>query len=101
MHPPTHIGYDTLMEPTEGSLITDTAALLETRLFLEEICCDLCRFQHSAEDGVAPEDVRIRQEVSLGAPGAFADIQVRVPGSRPYFIEVKWGYEAEQLVEVM
>ena len=90
-----------LMEPTEGTLNTDSAELLETRLFLEEICCDLCRFQHSAEDGVAPEDIRIRQEVDLGVPGAFADIQVHVPGCRPYFIEVKWGYDEEQLVELM
>lgn len=101
MRPPSKIGYDTLMEPTEGSSITDTSTLLETRLFLEEICCDLCRFQHSSEDGVAPEDVRIRQEVDLGIPGAYADIQVRVPGSRPYFIEVKWGYEADQLVDLI
>ena len=89
------------MGPTGGFLSTDSAELLETRLFLEEICCDLCRFQHAAENGIAPEDVRIRQEVDLGIPGAFADIQVQVPGSRPYFIEVKWGYDAEQLVELI
>src|SRR5438309_103444 len=72
---------------------------MEVRLFLEDICCDLCRFQHVSEDGLGPEEVRIRQEVDLGIPGAFADIQVRVPGAKPYFVEVKWGYDAEQIIE--
>jgi adenylate cyclase len=70
----------------------------ELRLFLEEVCCDLCRFRHVSADGARPEDVRIHQEVALGAPGAFADIKVTVPGARPYFVEVKYGYPPEKVV---
>ncbi len=70
----------------------------EIRLFLEEICCDLCRFRHVSENGVRPEDVHIQQEVFLGVPGAFADIRVKVPGEAPYFVEVKYGYPVEKIV---
>lgn len=72
--------------------------LKELRLFLEEICCDLCRFQHVTRDGIRPEDVRINQEVYLGAPGAFADIQVTAPGTRPYFVEIKYGYPPDKIM---
>ena len=74
------------------------AHLTELRLFVEEICCDLCRFQHVVGDGQPPEDVRISQEVSLGPPGAFADIRVTVRGTAPYFVEVKYGYPRETIV---
>jgi class 3 adenylate cyclase len=70
----------------------------EVRLFLEEIVCNLCRFQHVAEDGVPPEAVRIDQEYFLGIPSAFADVRVQVPGRSPYFVEVDWGYDAERQV---
>ena len=50
------------------------------RLFVEEICCELCRFQHVVEDGISPEAVQINREVRLDAPNEFADIQVRAPG---------------------
>jgi hypothetical protein len=69
----------------------------ELRLFLEEVLCDLCRYRHVA-DGIRPEDVRIQQEVYLGRLGAFADIKVTVPGSAPYFVEVKYGYPPEKVV---
>ncbi|HEY0320334.1 MAG TPA: adenylate/guanylate cyclase domain-containing protein [Pyrinomonadaceae bacterium] len=72
--------------------------LKELRLFLEEICCDLCRFQHVTESGVRPEDVHINQEVYLGRPGAFADIQVKVPGAQPYFVEIKYGYPPDKVI---
>lgn len=72
--------------------------LKELRLFLEEICCDLCRFHHVSESGVRPEDVRINQEVYLGTPGAFADIQVQVARERPYFLEIKYGYPPDKVV---
>jgi class 3 adenylate cyclase len=70
----------------------------ELRLFLEEICCDLSRFQHVAQDGVQPEDIRINQEVHLGIAGAFADIQVTVPGNAPYFVEIKYGYPPDKII---
>lgn len=65
--------------------------------FLEELCCDLCRFIE-AKDGVSPADIRIGREVPLGDPGVFADIRVSVPGKAPYFVEVKTGISCERLV---
>jgi class 3 adenylate cyclase len=70
----------------------------ERRLFLEEICCDLCRFEHTRE-GVPPEAIRIRTEVQLGGGDAFADIQVQPGGEPPYFVEVKYGYNPGALIE--
>ena len=70
----------------------------ELRLFLEEICCNLCRFRHVEEEGVAPETVRICQTAYLGMPGLFADIRVTLPGRPPYFVEVKYGIPPEQIV---
>ena len=72
--------------------------LRELRLFLEEICCNLCRFQHVEVDGVAPEQVHISQEAYLGKPGAYADIRVQPPGCTPYYVEVKCGYPSERIV---
>lgn len=72
--------------------------LKELRLFLEEICCDLCRFQHATRDGLRPEEVRINQEVYLGATGAFADIRVQVPQTPPYFVEIKYGYPSDKII---
>jgi adenylate cyclase len=68
------------------------------RLFLEELCCDLCRFEHVARDGLRPEQVRITREVYL-APGAFADIRVETPTQPPYFVEVKHGYPSAKLLQ--
>lgn len=72
--------------------------LQELRLFIEEICCNLCRFRHVEEDGVDPEAVRISQTAYLGVPGAFADIRVKVPDHPPYFVEVKYGYPSERIM---
>jgi class 3 adenylate cyclase len=71
---------------------------MELRLFMEDLCCDICRFQHLAE-GVPAESIRIRQDFDLGLPGAFADIRITVPGARPYFIEVKWTQDCDEIVE--
>ena len=80
----------------------DSTYQLELRLFIEETCCDLCRFQHVANEGAAHEHVRIRQEVDLGvAGGAFADIAVLVRGTKPYFMEVKSGYQLSAVLELM
>jgi hypothetical protein len=72
--------------------------LRELRLFLEEICCNLCRFRHASLEGVDPEQVRITQESFLGTPDAFADIRVHVKDQKPYFIEVKYGYSPAQVL---
>src|SRR5687767_13374624 len=99
--PPPHSGpADAAADPATPACATAPAAAapaaadgFELRLFLEEICCNLCRFRHVRADGIPPERVRIDQEVCLGGSGAvFADIRVRAPGIAPYFVEVKYGY---------
>jgi len=76
-----------------------TPDLGEVRLFLEEICGELCRMHHVALDGLAAEAIAVRREVSLGRPGAFADLHVAPAGAAPYFVEVKWGYSGRELIE--
>jgi adenylate cyclase len=70
----------------------------ELRLLLEELCCDLCRFEHVITDGLAPEAIRIDREYWLGTAGAFADIKVAPAGGAAYFVEVKFGYRNDSLV---
>jgi adenylate cyclase len=76
----------------------EPARNVEFRLLLEELCCDLCRFEHVTKDGLAPEAVRIDREYWLGSPGAFADIRVAPASQAPYFVEVKHGYTNEALL---
>jgi hypothetical protein len=71
----------------------------ELRLFLEEICSNVCRFRHAGADRILPEAIAVDQEVFLGVPGAYADIRVAAPGLRPYFVEVKYGYSPERILE--
>ena len=72
--------------------------LRQLRLFLEEICCDICRVHAVQHDGAQADEVDVAREVDLGAPGAFADMLVRRPGRPPYFLEVKYGYASDRLV---
>lgn len=69
---------------------------MELRFYLEDLCCDLCRFEHLAE-GIASQDIRIRQDIDLGLPEAFADASVSLPGGRKYFVEVAWGYDPDEI----
>ena len=69
----------------------------ELRLFLQGMCCDYLLFRH-LDEGVPPENIRIRQEVALGG-GAFADIEVRAGQAPPYFVEVDTGYSRERLLQ--
>jgi adenylate cyclase len=71
----------------------------QLRLFLEELCCDLCRFDAVESLGVRAEDVQIDREFYLGVPGNFADIRVVPRGHAAYFVEVKYGYGNERLVQ--
>ena len=66
---------------------------------MEDLSCDLCRFEHVIQDHVRPETVRIDREYDLGVAEAFADIRVAVPGHAPYFVEVKYGYSRQRLVQ--
>lgn len=77
----------------------DAHDAFEYRLFLEELCCNVCRFRHAAQNDIGPERVAVDQEVCLGSLSAFADLRVRVPGKKPFFIEIKIGYSREQLLE--
>jgi class 3 adenylate cyclase len=70
----------------------------EFRLLVEELCCDLCRFEHVTRDGLAPEVIRIDREYWLGSQGAFADIRVAPAGQPSYFVEVKYGYSNDRLI---
>lgn len=72
--------------------------MTELRLFLEELCGELCRLKHINENGIAPEDVKIAREVQLVPAGAFADIVVAVPGAPSYFVEIKYGLSLEETV---
>ena len=70
----------------------------QLNIFLEEICCELCRYRHVSGDHLRADEVSIRRQLSLDADGSFADILVR-PGHLPsYYVEVKYGYPSERLV---
>jgi len=76
-----------------------THFLRQLRLFLEELCCEICRFQVVRHHDLVAEEVTVAREVDLGVPGAFADVVVRAPGQPPFFVEVKYGYPSDRMVE--
>lgn len=78
-------------------LAIDPEGLEQLRLFIEELCCDLCRFRH-VDTGARPQGVRIWRELSLGQTGAFADVFVVPPSDPPYFLEVKLGLSRENVI---
>jgi serine/threonine protein kinase/class 3 adenylate cyclase len=90
---------DIPLPPAEARPQRSEAYLSQLRLVVEDLSCDLCRFEHVLQDHVAPESVRIDREYDLGVAGAFADIRVAVPGQAPYFVEVKYGYSRHRLVQ--
>jgi class 3 adenylate cyclase len=73
--------------------------LRQLRLFLEEICCEICRFQVVGHHDMGTEEVEITREVDLGVPGAFADVVVRSSSRPPFFVEVKYGYASDRMVD--
>jgi len=77
--------------------VDDGAMLDLARLLLEDVCSDIARFRHSREDPRAFATVRVDREYNLGAPGAFADLRVEPGNEPPYFMEVKYGFEAGAL----
>jgi class 3 adenylate cyclase len=66
-------------------------------MFVSELCCDLCRFHHVSLDGLRPEEVRIRREIRIG-PQSFADILVQPAALPSYWVEVKYGYPSERVL---
>lgn len=72
----------------------------ELRLLLEEVCCNLRRFEHAMALDLDPGAIEINQEHRLSAD-AFADILVEVPEQPPYFIEIKYGYREDEVLECL
>ena len=70
----------------------------QLRLLLEEVCCDLCRFEHVTRDNCPPESVQIDREFALAGPNVFADIRVAPPSGTAYFVEVNYGYSKDVLL---
>ncbi len=68
------------------------------RLFLEDICCDLCLFEELNQGSQTTDSIRIDREYYLGSRSTFADIRIAPALSRPYFIEVKTGYPDAVLI---
>lgn len=68
------------------------------RLLLEDLCSDLVRFLHSESDPSQFGAVRIDREYALGPPGSYADLRVEPTDEAPYFVEVKYGYSADTLL---
>ncbi len=68
-------------------------------LFLEEICCELCRFQHVFTDGLEHDSVKVHREVDLGGNARFADICVYFKDEtlEAYYMEVCYGNSAEKV----
>src|SRR3954452_2782000 len=79
-------------------MIEDEKHFSQLRLFLEELCSDLCRFEY-ATGPKSPKDVSIDREFDLGRPGVYADLRVSAPGKSPFFLEVKYGYPDSQLLQ--
>jgi len=77
----------------------DRSALVELRLLIEEICCDLCRFESTGALRARPELVRVRREFPLENPEAFADIRIEPYEGPAFFIEVKFGYSDDGVLE--
>jgi class 3 adenylate cyclase len=71
---------------------------VELRLFIEELACNICRFAHASKDQIAPQSVRIKREVQLGTPDAFADIVVHAPRAN-YIVEVVYGHSLDRVSE--
>jgi len=72
--------------------------LQELGLFLQEICCHICRFQNVNDHDFKPWEIKINREVSLNNPDTYADIKIQVPGSPAYFVEVKYGREPNSII---
>ena len=70
----------------------------DLRLFLEEICCELCRYRHVVHDGLEPETVITTREVRLPRPDVFADIKIEPADQPPYFVEIKWGHKQDEFI---
>jgi adenylate cyclase len=81
-----------------SDVLVDREYRWRLRIYLEEVCAELCRFRYMADGGQAPDAVRIQREVAVG-PGAFIDILVEPPDSPSYAVEIKFGYPPDVMVD--
>jgi len=79
--------------------MSDIHSTVELRLLLEEVCADLCRFEHTIAKGLKPDAIHIDREASLGHPGAFADLRIQTHGQPARFVEVNFGYSNDALLK--
>lgn len=74
----------------------------QVMLFLEEICCDLCKYRHIVEEGHQPDLVKVHREVQISPEAErFGDIRVYIKNDdqrEAYFLEVVYGYNLEKIV---
>jgi adenylate cyclase len=81
--------------------VKDIGYTSELRLFVEDICSDLSLFKHVVEVRDQEGGCRIDREFHLGVMSSYADIRVSPAGAPHYFIEVKFGYSRERLLETL
>lgn len=86
------LGLPLQSDPGEPGSLSDMGELL-----MEDVCSDLVRFLHSRGDPTRFGAVLIDREWPLGHAGAFADLRVEPEGEKPYFLEVKYGYDGPSL----
>ena len=79
--------------------MSDSHSAVELRLLLEEVCADLCRFEHTIARGLRPDAIHIDREASVGHPGAFADFRIQPQGRPARFVEVNFGYTNDALLK--
>src|ERR1041385_1188906 len=72
-----------------------------SRLLLEDVCSDLVRFLHSKGDAAHLGAVRIDREWALGPTGNYADIRAEPADAPPYFVEVKYGYSSQSILNLV
>ena len=74
----------------------------QVMLFLEEICCDLCKYRHVVEENYPADLVKVHREVQITSESErFGDIRVYVKSNDEpisYFLEVDYGYQLEKII---
>lgn len=74
----------------------------QVMLFLEEICCDLCKYRHIVEEAYPASVVKVHREVQISPDSErFGDVRVYIKkdtGRESYFLEVVYGYHPEKIV---
>ncbi len=69
------------------------------RLFLDEVYCEVLRYEHAEQYKISPQDVEVWREVYLGESGSYADVFVQPGDHEKYYLEIKLGMEGHEVVE--